>query len=132
MLIEQSTQQMMAFEFESPFQQVIQQQRPLLRSINKAKKWQLWLSDRPMLKRSWINFAGLDKQKVIHITNIKNENLIATIEKALQNKNCSYVVACIKHLNEQDKTRLHQAVLASDTTLFLVNDESGKQFTQYH
>lgn len=132
MLIEQSSQQIMAFEFESPFQQVLQQQRPLLRSFNKAKKWKLWLSDRPMLKRSWVNFAGLDKQKVIHITNIKNENLVSTIEKALQNKTCSYVVACIKHLNEQDKIRLHNAVLASDTTLFLVNDESDAQHNPYH
>ena len=132
MLIEQSSQQIMAFEFESPFQQVLQQQRPLLRSFNKAKKWQLWLSDRPMLKRSWVNFAGLDKQKVIHITNIKNENLVSTIEKALQNKTCSYVVACIKHLNEQDKIRLHNAVLASDTTLFLVNNESNAQHNPYH
>lgn len=132
MLIEQSSQQIMAFEFESPFQQVLQQQRPLLRSFNKAKKWQLWLSYRPMLKRSWVNFAGLDKQKVIHITNIKNENLVSTIEKALQNKTCSYVVACIKHLNEQDKIRLHNAVLASDTTLFLVNDESNAQHNPYH
>ncbi|KFA58993.1 hypothetical protein A9G34_01290 [Gilliamella sp. Choc4-2] len=132
MLIEHSTQQLLAIHFESPFQQVLQQQRILLRTFNKEKKWQLWLSEKPMLKRSWINTAGLDKQKVIHIANLKNENLVSTIEKALQSKNCSYIVACIKHLNEQDKLRLQKAVLASDTTLFLVNEESYKQDIQDH
>jgi len=55
MLIEHSSPQLMAINFETPFQQVLQQQRPLLRSFNKEKKWQLWLSDRPMLKRSCQN-----------------------------------------------------------------------------
>ncbi|OCG48475.1 MULTISPECIES: SulA-like leucine-rich domain-containing protein [Gilliamella] len=129
MLIEHSSQQLMAIHFESPFQQLLQQQRPLLKSLNKAKKWQLWLSERPMLKRSWINTAGLDKQKVIHLSNLKNENLISTIEKALRSQTCSYIVACINNLNEQDKQRLQQAVLSSNTCLLLVNDE---QPIQYH
>ncbi|OCG00851.1 hypothetical protein A9G13_01755 [Gilliamella sp. wkB178] len=129
MLIEHSPQQFMTVNFESPFQQVLQQQRPLLRSFNKAKKWQLWLSDRPMLKRSWVNIAGLDKQKVVHLANLNNENLISTIEKALRSQTCSYVVACINHLNEQDKQRIQQAVLASDTCLLLVQDD---QPIQYH
>ncbi|OCG19053.1 hypothetical protein A9G28_00015 [Gilliamella sp. Fer1-1] len=138
MLIEHSTQQLMAINFESPFQQVLQQQRPLLKSLNKAKKWQLWLSTRPMLKRSWINIAGLDKNKVVHLANLNNANLISTIEKALQNKTCSYVVACINKLNEQDKARLQQAVSSSDTCLLLVHDkqivhdEQSEHPIQYH
>ncbi|NUF50116.1 SulA-like leucine-rich domain-containing protein [Gilliamella sp. ESL0250] len=132
MLIEHSSQQLMAIHFESPFQQLLQQQRPLLKSLNKAKKWQLWLSNRPMLKRAWINTAGLDKQKVIHLSNLKNENLISTIEKALRSKTCSYIVACINDLNEHDKQRLQQAVLSSNTCLLLVHDEQFKQSIQYH
>lgn len=130
MFIELTTPQLMIVNFETPFQQLLQQQRPLLRKFNKAKKWQLWLSDRPMLKRSWIHFAGLDKQKVIHLANLKHENLISTIEKALQSKNCSYVVACINFLNEQDRLRLQRALLSSDTCLFLVHDDT--QNIQYH
>ncbi|OCG22450.1 hypothetical protein A9G11_07120 [Gilliamella sp. wkB108] len=129
MLIEDFPQQFMTVNFESPFQQVLQQQKPLLCSFNKAKKWQLWLSDRPMLKRSWINIAGLDKQKVVHLANLNNDNLISTIEKALRSKTCSYIVACINHLSEQDKKRIQQAVLTSDTCLFLVQDD---QQIQYH
>lgn len=129
MLIEHSPQQLLAFNFESPFQQVLQQQQPLLRSFNKAKKWQLWLSDKPMLKRAWVNIAGLDKQKVVHLANLNNENLISTIEKALRNKTCSYVVAYINHLTEQDKIRIQQAASSSDTCLLLVHDE---QQIQYH
>ncbi|OCG13498.1 hypothetical protein A9G24_01640 [Gilliamella sp. App6-5] len=132
MLIEHSTQQLIAINFESPFQQVLQQQRPLLKSLNKAKKWQLWLSNRPMLKRSWINIAGLDKNKVVHLANLNNANLISTIEKALQNKTCSYVVACINNLNEQDKSRLQQAVSSSDTCLLLVHDVQSEYPIQYH
>ncbi|WP_085246590.1 cell division inhibitor SulA [Gilliamella mensalis] len=132
MLIEHSTQQLMAVNFESPFQQILQQQRPLLKSLNKAKKWQLWLSDRPMLKRSWVNSAGLDKHKVIHLANLNSTNLISTIEKALQNKTCSYVVACINELNEQDKARLQQAVSLSDTCLLLVHDKRSEQPIRYH
>ena len=132
MLIEHSSSQLMAINFESPFQQVLQQQRPLLKSLNKAKKWQLWLSDRPMLKRSWVNIAGLDKQKVVHLSNLKNENLISTIEKALKSKTCSYIVACINDLNEQDKLRIEQAVSISDTCLLLVHDEPTQQTVQYH
>ena len=131
MLIEHSSSQLMAINFESPFQQVLQQQRPLLKSLNKAKKWQLWLSDRPMLKRSWVNIAGLDKQKVVHLSNLKNENLISTIEKALKSKTCSYIVACINDLNEQDKLRIEQAVSISDTCLLLVHDEPTQQTVQY-
>ncbi|WP_294612440.1 SulA-like leucine-rich domain-containing protein [uncultured Gilliamella sp.] len=129
MLIIHSSPQLMAINFESPFQQVLQQQRPLLRSFNKAKKWQLWLSERPMLKRSWVNIIGLDQQKVIHLTNLNNEHLISTIEKALKNKTCSYVVACINHLNDQDKQRIQQAASTSDTCLLLVQDD---QPIQYH
>ncbi len=132
MLIEHSSSQLMAINFESPFQQVLQQQRPLLKSLNKAKKWQLWLSDRPMLKRSWVNIAGLDKQKVVHLSNLKNENLVSTIEKALKSKTCSYIVACINDLNEQDKLRIEQAVSISDTCLLLVHDEPTQQTVQYH
>ncbi|PXY99991.1 cell division inhibitor SulA [Gilliamella apicola] len=132
MLIEHSSSQLMAINFESPFQQVLQQQRLLLKSFNKAKKWQLWLSDRPMLKRSWVNIAGLDKQKVVHLSNLKNENLISTIEKALKSKTCSYIVACINDLNEQDKLRIEQAVSISDTCLLLVHDEPTQQTVQYH
>ena len=132
MLIEHSSSQLLAINFESPFQQVLQQQRLLLRSLNKAKKWQLWLSDRPMLKRSWVNIAGLDKQKVVHLSNLKNENLISTIEKALKSKTCSYIVACINDLNEQDKLRIEQAVSISDTCLLLVHDEPTQQTVQYH
>ncbi|OCG77469.1 cell division inhibitor SulA [Gilliamella sp. Occ4-3] len=132
MLIEHSTQQLMAINFESPFQQILQQQRPLLKSLNKAKKWQLWLSDRPMLKRSWVNTAGLDKHKVIHLANLNNENLVSTIEKVLQYKTCSYIVACINNLNEQDKARLQKAVSLSDTCLLLVHDEQSEQSIQYH
>ncbi|AHN26137.1 cell division inhibitor SulA [Gilliamella apicola] len=132
MLIEHSSSQLMAINFESPFQQVLQQQRLLLKSLNKAKKWQLWLSDRPMLKRSWVNIAGLDKQKVVHLSNLKNENLISTIEKALKSKTCSYIVACINDLNEQDKLRIEQAVSISDTCLLLVHDEPTQQTVQYH
>lgn len=131
MLIEHSSSQLMAINFESPFQQVLQQQRLLLKSLNKAKKWQLWLSDRPMLKRSWVNIAGLDKQKVVHLSNLKNENLISTIEKALKSKTCSYIVACINDLNEQDKLRIEQAVSISDTCLLLVHDEPTQQTVQY-
>ncbi|ORF44450.1 cell division inhibitor SulA [Gilliamella apicola] len=132
MLIEHSSSQLMAINFESPFQQVLQQQRLLLKSFNKAKKWQLWLSDRPMLKRSWVNIAGLDKQKVVHLSNLKNENLISTIEKALKSKTCSYIVACINDLNEQDKLRIEQAVSISDTCLLLVHDEPTQKTVQYH
>ena len=132
MLIEHSSPQLMAINFETPFQQELQQQRPLLRSFNKEKKWQLWLSDRPMLKRSWINIAGLDKQKVVHLTHLKKENLVSTIEKALQNKTCSYIVAYINGLNEQAKQRLQQAVLTSDTCLVLVDDEQNQSPIQYH
>ena len=132
MLIEHSSSQLMAINFESPFQQVLQQQRPLLKSLNKAKKWQLWLSDRPMLKRSWVNIAGLDKQKVVHLSNLKNENLVSTIEKALKSKTCSYIVACINDLNEQDKLRIEQAVSISDTCLLLVHDEPTQQTVKYH
>ncbi|MCX8649528.1 hypothetical protein J3U21_08785 [Gilliamella sp. B2776] len=132
MLIEHSSSQLMAINFESPFQQILQQQRPLLKSLNKAKKWQLWLSDRPMLKRSWVNIAGLDKQKVVQLSNLKNENLISTIEKALKSKTCSYIVACINDLNEQDKLRIEQAVSNSDTCLLLVHDEQTQQTVQYH
>ena len=132
MLIEHSSSQLMAINFESPFQQVLQQQRLLLKSLNKAKKWQLWLSDRPMLKRSWVNIAGLDKQKVVHLSNLKNENLISTIEKALKSKTCSYIVACINDLNEQDKLRIEQAVSISDTCLLLVHNEPTQQTIQYH
>ena len=132
MLIEHSSSQLMAINFESPFQQVLQQQRLLLKSLNKAKKWQLWLSDRPMLKRSWVNIAGLDKQKVVHLSNLKNENLISTIEKALKSKTCSYIVACINDLNEQDKLRIEQAVSISDTCLLLVHNEPTQQTVQYH
>lgn len=132
MLIEHSSSQLMAINFESPFQQVLQQQRLLLKSLNKAKKWQLWLSDRPMLKRSWVNIAGLDKQKVVHLSNLKNENLISTIEKALKSKTCSYIVACINDLNEQDKLRIEQAVSISDTCLLLVHDEPTQQTVQHH
>ncbi len=132
MFIEHSTPQLIAVDFESPFQQLLQQQQSLLKSLNKAKKWQLWLSDRPMLKRSWFNTAGLDKQKVIQLANLKNENLIATIEKALQSETCSYIAACIHNLNEQDKQRLQKAVSNSDTCLLLVNDEQYQQQTQYH
>lgn len=132
MLIEHSSSQLMAINFESPFQQVLQQQRLLLKSFNKAKKWQLWLSDRPMLKRSWVNIAGLDKQKVVHLSNLKNENLVSTIEKALKSKTCSYIVACINDLNEQDKLRIEQAVSISDTCLLLVHDEPTQQTVQYH
>ncbi|MFQ0991248.1 cell division inhibitor SulA [Gilliamella apicola] len=132
MLIEHSSSQLLAINFESPFQQVLQQQRLLLKSFNKAKKWQLWLSDRPMLKRSWVNIAGLDKQKVVHLSNLKNENLVSTIEKALKSKTCSYIVACINDLNEQDKLRIEQAVSISDTCLLLVHNEPTQQTIQYH
>ena len=132
MLIEHSSSQLMVINFESPFQQVLQQQRSLLKSLNKAKKWQLWLSDRPMLKRSWVNIAGLDKQKVVHLSNLKNENLVSTIEKALKSKTCSYIVACINDLNEHDKLRIKQAVLNSDTCLLLVHDNPNQQTVQYH
>lgn len=37
MLIEHYSPQLMAINFETPFQQVLQQQRPLLRSFNKEK-----------------------------------------------------------------------------------------------
>jgi cell division inhibitor SulA len=132
MLIEHSSPQLMAINFETPFQQVLQQQQPLLRSFNKERKWQLWLSERPMLKRSWVNTAGLDKQKVVHLSNLNNKNLVSTIEKALQSKTCSYVVACINELNEQDKQRLQQAVLTSDTCLLLIHDDQSQQIVQYH
>lgn len=132
MLIEHSSPQLMVINFETPFQQILQQQQLLLRSFNKEKKWQLWLSDRPMLKRSWVNTAGLDKQKVVHLANLSNENLVSTIEKALQNKTCSYIVACINGLNEQAKQRLQQAVLTSDTCLVLVDDEQNQSPVQYH
>ena len=132
MLIEHSSSQLLAINFESPFQQVLQQQRLLLKSFNKAKKWQLWLSDRPMLKRSWVNIAGLDKQKVVHLSNLKNENLVSTIEKALKSKTCSYIVACINDLNEQDKLRIEQAVSISDTCLLLVHNQPTQQTIQYH
>lgn len=124
MFIEYTTPQLMVIGFESPFQQVLQQQRRLLRSFNKKKKWQLWLSDRPMLQRSWLKIAGLDTNKVVHLYNLKNENLVSTIEKALQNKTCSYVVACIANITEQDKLRLKQAVLMSNTCLLLIADET--------
>ncbi|MDF7667672.1 SulA-like leucine-rich domain-containing protein [Orbaceae bacterium ESL0727] len=108
--------------FESPFQQVLQQQRRLLQTCNKKNKWQFWLSERPMLKRAWLDIAGLDRQKVVHLANLKDENMVTTIEKALLSKNCSYVVACIHHLNKQEKECLQQAVLTSGTPLFLVDE----------
>ena len=42
------------------------------------------------------------------------------------------MVACINDLNEQDKQRIEQAVLTSDTCLFLVHDEQSQQSVQYH
>lgn len=109
--------------FESPFQQVLQQQRRLLQTYNKKNKWQFWLSERPMLKRAWLDMVGLDRQKVVHLANLKDDNMITTIEKALLSKNCSYVVACINHLNQDEKESLQKAVLASGTHLFLVDEE---------
>lgn len=123
MLLEHSSPQLLTVGFASPFQQLLQQQRVLLSSFNSKNKWQLWISERPMLKRSWVDIAGLDRQKVMHITHIKQNMLIDTIEKALLSKNYSYIVACVSQLHETDKQRLQQAIQVSHTYLFLVNDD---------
>ncbi|MDF7669738.1 SulA-like leucine-rich domain-containing protein [Orbaceae bacterium ESL0721] len=109
--------------FTSPFQQLLEQQQQLLQQFNKKNKWQLWIADRLMLKRTWLNSAGLDRQKVIHLANICENNLVTTVEKALLSQNCSYVVASINQLNPKEKMRLQQAVITSGTHLFLVSDE---------
>lgn len=137
MLIENTSKQLVAIHFESPFQQVLQQHGFLLRSFNKKNKWQLWLSERPMLKRAWINIVGLDKKKVVRLSNMKHNKLITIIEKALLSQTCSYIVACVNGLNDNDKQRLAQASLATKTPLFLVDevnaDKANNQIrAQYH
>jgi len=105
--------------FESPLQQVLQQQ--LL--LNQQNKWQFWISSIPMLKRSWLSQAGLNDQKVIHLSNTNQTNMVNMLEKVLLAKTSSYVVACIDvPLNDNDKYRLQQAVKISGTHLFLIDD----------
>ncbi|WP_392551347.1 SulA-like leucine-rich domain-containing protein [Orbus wheelerorum] len=115
--------QLSMVSFESPLQQVLQQQQLLLNLLNQQNKWQFWISSRPMLKRSWLNQAGLNHQKIIHLSNVQQINMIDMIEKALLAKTSSYVVACINDLlNDSDKYRLQQAVKTSGTHLFLIDD----------
>lgn len=109
--------------FDSPLQHVLQQHLLLLRLLNQQNKWQLWISSRPMLKRSWINQAGLHEQKVIQLANIHDTNMISIIAKALLSKTSSYVVACINQpLTDSDKHNLQVAVKKSGTHLFLIDD----------
>lgn len=115
--------QLEIIDFDSPLQQVLQQQLTLLRLLNQQNKWQLWISSRPMLKSTWLTQAGLDSQKIIHLFNANPMNMINIIEKALLAKTASYVVACIDNtLTNSDKYRLQQAVKKSGTHLFLIDD----------
>lgn len=110
--------------FESPLQQILQEHLQLLRLLNQQNKWQLWISARPMLKRSWIQQAGLNLQKVIHLSNGNKVNMINLIEKALLSQTSSYIVACIDHpLTASEKYQLQQAVKVSGTHLFLIGDD---------
>lgn len=109
--------------FESPLQQVLQQQSQLLNLLNQQNKWQLWLSCRPMLKRSWLKNAGLNENKIMNVANVNNDNMIQFIEKALLNRTFSYIVACIEQpLSQHEKQRLQIAVKNSGTHLFLIDD----------
>ncbi|RKS87501.1 cell division inhibitor SulA [Orbus hercynius] len=108
--------------FDTPLQQVLQQQTLLLRLLNQQHKWQLWLSTRPMLQRRWIKQAGLQEKKVVHLSNVNRLNMISIVEKALLSKTSSYIVACIDDpLSENDTYRLQQAVKSSGTHLFLID-----------
>ncbi|XKM14551.1 SulA-like leucine-rich domain-containing protein [Orbaceae bacterium ac157xtp] len=109
--------------YESPLQQVLQQHGTLLRLLDQQNKWQLWLSTKPMLKRSWIKSCGLNENKVLNLSTAKSANFIELIIKALLSKTCSYVVACIdSSLNDYDKHSLQQAVKTSGTHLFIVDE----------
>lgn len=115
--------QMNVIGFDSPLQQVLQEQAPLLRLLDQQKRWQLWLSSRPMLKRSWIQQAGLNDAKVIQCANIPENQMIDVVEKALLSKKNSYIVACIGQIDDQHKRQLQFAVKSSGTHLFLIDDE---------
>lgn len=109
--------------FESPLQQVLQEQALLLRLLNQQNRWQFWISARPMLKRSWISQSGLSEQKVVHLPNANPTNMVALIEKALLSKTASYIAVCIDTpLSNSEKYRLQQAVKISGTHLFLIDD----------
>lgn len=110
-------------QFESPLQKVLQQNTILLNLLNKQNKWQFWLSHKPMLKRSWLKNAGLDEQKIVHLSNANKQNQIDIIEKAIISQKFSYVVACVSSINTADKSRLQIAVKSSGTHLFLVDDD---------
>lgn len=108
--------------FDSPLQQVLQQQMLLLRLLDQQNRWQLWLSSRPMLKREWIQHSGLSESKVIQLPYIAEDKIIDVIEKALLSGTSSYIVACVNHLTEADKLRLQMATKAGGSHLFLVNE----------
>ncbi|WP_392565212.1 SulA-like leucine-rich domain-containing protein [Utexia brackfieldae] len=115
--------QINAIGFETPLQQILQEQAPLLRLLDQQQRWQLWLSSRPMLKRSWIKQAGLNESKVIHCANIAENEMIQVIEKALLSRKNSYIVACVAQIDDHHKRQLQLAVKASGTHLFLIDDE---------
>ncbi|QIQ22080.1 SulA-like leucine-rich domain-containing protein [Zophobihabitans entericus] len=122
------SEQLNTVAFDSPLQQVLQQQLPLLRLLDQQHKWQLWLSSRPMLARSWIQYAGLAESKVVQLPYIPAQKMVDVIEKALLACTSSYIVACANDLTDSEKQRLQIAVKASGTHLFLVNDD----YMNYH
>lgn len=108
--------------FDSPLQQLLQYQLPLLRLLNQQYKWQIWISAKPILNLIWLKKTGLHSEKIIELANVHQHNIIDVIEKALLAKTASYVVACIDEpLDEANKFRLQQAVKLSGTHLFLTD-----------
>lgn len=118
-----TNQQLSIVQFETPLQQVLQEQQHFLRLLNQQTRWQIWLSSRPMLKRSWLQQVGLDEHKVVHIANMNCHNMVDFIERALMSKNASYLVACVADITESERHRLQIAVKSSGTHLFLIRDD---------
>lgn len=107
---------------DSPLQRVLQHQFPLLHLLNQQYKWQIWISSKPMLNRTWLQETGLHSQKIIALDNVNQHNIINIIEKALLAKTASYIVACLDEtLDKANKFRLQQAVKLSGTHLFLTD-----------
>jgi len=83
---------------------------PLLQQLGTQSRWQLWLTPRQRLSRSWLQQAGLPLNKVMQV---QPTNTITTVEamiKALQTGNYSVVLSWLPdEITENDRRRLQNA-----------------------
>lgn len=83
---------------------------PLLQQLGTQSRWQLWLTPRQRLSRSWLQQSGLPLDKVMQV---QSTDAIPTVEamiKALQTGNYSVVLSWLPdEITENDRHRLQNA-----------------------